>query len=134
MLIPVFAEAIGFPSLTTVAMAVGTVVAFYKRGIDRMTDRRLRQGFLQSLFGAQLQPRLDLDYPSLATRLVDGGLEQIRGRNRSRVAGTTRLAGADHFLLDPIGGQDLGSISAITRRPVGRTPQPSARCSSTDTA
>ncbi len=51
MLIPVLAETIGFPVFPTVAMPVGAVEAFYKRGIDRMADRRERQRFGQPFFG-----------------------------------------------------------------------------------
>ena len=47
MLIPVLAETIGLPIFPTVSVPVGAVEAFNKRGIDRMTGGRERQGFFQ---------------------------------------------------------------------------------------
>ena len=38
MMVPVLAEAIGFPVFPTSAMPIGAVEAFQKRGVDRMAD------------------------------------------------------------------------------------------------
>ena len=65
-----------------------------------MTDwrERERERFCQLFLAAKLQTRLDLDHPPLTTRLVHGGIEQIRWWNDSRLARSSRSAGADHCL------------------------------------
>ena len=102
MVIPVLAEAIGLADFPTVAMSVDAIKAFYKRSIDGMTDRRERQRFCQLLLATKLQTRFDLDHPSLATRLVHRGIEQIRWGNRLGGARSSGFARADHLLLDSI--------------------------------
>ena len=57
MVLPVFAEAIGLATFSTVAMPVGAVEAFQKRGVDGMADGRERQRGLQLLLATKLQPR-----------------------------------------------------------------------------
>ena len=53
MVLPVFAEAIGFAAFSTVAMPVGAVEAFQKRGVDGMADGRERQRGLQLLLATK---------------------------------------------------------------------------------
>lgn len=113
MVLPVFAEAIGFAAFSTVAMAVGAIEAFQKRGVDGMADGRERQRGLQLLLATKLQAGFDLDHPSFAARFVYGGIEQIRWPNRSRGARSSRLARADHLFLDPIRREDLRPIGSV---------------------
>ena len=56
MVLPVFAEAIGFAAFSTVAMPVGAVEAFQKRGVDGMADGRERQRGLQSASASSVLP------------------------------------------------------------------------------
>ena len=113
MVLPVFAEAMGFAAFSTVAMPVGAIEAFQKRGVDGMADGRERQRGLQLLLATKLQAGFDLDHPSFAARFVYGGIEQIRWPNRSRGARSSRLARADHLFLDPIRREDLRPVGAV---------------------
>ena len=113
MLIPVLAETIGLPIFPTVSVPVGAVEAFNKRGIDRMTDGRERQGFFQPFFGAKLQPGFDVDHPSIAARFMHRCVEQIGRRNRLGGARSSRFTGAGDFLLYAIRREDLRSIGAV---------------------
>jgi len=107
MLIPVLAETIGLPIFPTVSVPLGAVEAFNKRGIDRMTDGRERQGFFQPFFGAKLQPGFDVDHPSIAARFMHRCVEQIGRRNRLGGARSSRFTGAGDFLLYAIRREDL---------------------------
>src|SRR3989475_5234674 len=113
MHVPVLREAVTLTHLTGVAVAVGAVLPFDKRGIDGLTHPRLCQGGQHCDRRAEDHPEVNLHDSALLPSLVHGGVLQLRGGYLVRGLGTPGLARAGRHDLGAIGVEDGGFIGGI---------------------
>lgn len=113
-------------------MAIGAVIALDERRVDVGRDRRLGQGPIEGLLGAEDDPGVDLDDSALLAVLVQEGVEQVLGRREDRVGESpaVALAEAERLLAvglqdDPlvvgelVGGDQLGKKAVGAAREIG---------------
>jgi len=76
MYVPVFRKTVTFTNLSSIAVAIGSIVSFDKSSVNHLANRRCLYRSFHFGFAAKDSPQINLYYSTFPAYLVNGGIFQ----------------------------------------------------------
>ncbi len=116
MHIPIFGKTVTFSHFPGIAIAVCTIVPFYKSSVDCLTNRRCIYRSLYIRFTAKYGSQFNINYPTFPAYLVNCSIFQTFHWNPARTFRTATFAGSRWPDVSPVSLQNSLFIRFILVR------------------